>query len=65
MKNLTDTNNIPIKIKGIERNIVTTVLEDLQDRAALFNSFPPRMHLSEFTDYVRSLYPELYKRRQS
>jgi len=42
--------------KGITPEQTTRVLEDLQDRAC--NNFPK--DLVSFTNWLRSLYPELY-----
>jgi len=45
--------------KGNERYNTYRILEDLQDRAAN-NGCPCDMTLTQFTDYLRSLYPEYY-----
>lgn len=39
------------------------ILEGLIDRACKENRLPRGLELSEFIDWVRSLYPEFYKKR--
>lgn len=40
-------------------NQTRRILEDIQDRACK-EGLPTGMSLTEFTDYIRGLYPELY-----
>ena len=45
-----------------QRYKLSAILEDLQDRASK-GGVPDISGLSQFTDYIRSLYPELYDNR--
>ena len=57
------------KIEGVvfEKQSAQTMqtLENLTDRACKQHQLPGNMGLSEFIDWLRGLYPELYKSNQS